>query len=606
VKRFLTGLCATAALLAAAAQVHAACGDLNNDGSRTLADLNILADCADGTCPGTISPGPLCGTGNLIDCADIFGDNDVSVGAALTADLGALGQSLAGLTPVYDLCEGPGAEIACGGGTVTFGSPAPRTITASETWPADCIVKLGGTVFVSTPMGGPTTVLKIESGSTVKGVPGTTTANPAVLIVLPGARVDWQGTQTAPIVFTSDAAVGSRNKGDWGGVMINGRGPVNGPDCFFTTEGLATPFGGCIANDNSGIATFIRVEFAGLDFTANSELNLFTMNGIGSQTQFNFIHANNGDDDCHEWFGGTINQKNLVASACGDDAFDWQLGYTGSLQFGLYIQNGNETDTGRDSRGIEADNSEFDNAASPRSDPDMCNLTLIGGDRQMPQNDGSDSGVLLRRGTRGQLANLIVTAFDDNGTELRDVSTTQQACTDGNADGVPEALTNNTVIRNSVFFDNGGSPGGTEHPKDNDTTLDTTAGCDLNACVAANCACDTEAWYNLLVANHNVENPCGSNAVNPGVDNQYPAIDNSLCTGAGVPYPCCTGSMTGFCRSLGDYRPDPIADPLPFACGTINPLFSNPSYIGALNPAAACTATQCDWLSKPWIDFAID
>ena len=63
---------------------------------------------------------------------------------------------------------------------------------------------------------------------------------------------------------------------------------------------------------------------------------------------------------------------------------------------------GTLTDTGGDSRGIEADNSEFDQAAIPFSDPDFCNVTFIGGKNQPLANNGSDAGILLRRGTRAQ------------------------------------------------------------------------------------------------------------------------------------------------------------------------------------------------------------
>ncbi len=628
------GLGAGVALLIGSPVLGQVCGDLNNDSIRSLADLVLMNNCAQGSCPVNV-----CGDGNLLTCGDIFGDGDVSVGAAVTADLAALGQSLAGQTPVYDLCEGPGPAIACPGGTVTLGTPAPLTITSSQTWPASCTVKIGGTVFVDTPPGGPTTVLKVEAGSVVKGVPGTTTANPAALIVLAGdqtdvtangARVDFQGTPTNPIIFTSDAAAGSRSKGDWGGVMINGRGEVNGPGCKFQTEGLPTAFGGCRATDNSGVANFVRVEFAGLDFTANNELNLFTMNAIGSQTRFNNIQSHNGDDDCHEWFGGTSHHTNLVASACGDDGLDFQLGFTGSVQFALVMQNGQETDVGRDSRGIEGDNSEFDNNASPRSDPDFCNLTMIGGDRQAGANDGSDSGVLLRRGTRATLANLIVTGFDDSGAEIRDVSTTDQACNDADNNGIPEAIAN-LVIRNSLFFDNGSSSGGSEHPKDNDGTLDAASGCDSNACTAAGCNCDTEAWYSLLVNSFDVENPCGSNAIDPGISAQYPPVNGSCtgagtpfpcctgvdtgncdgnngCTGAATPFPCCTGAGTGSCTLQYDFFPAVLADPPAVNCNTINPLFANTNYIGAFNPAqaAACTSTNCGWLSAPWISFLVD
>jgi hypothetical protein len=556
-----------------AARAQSGCGDLNNDGNRTIIDAVLLSQCLanGGNCPA-VNPGPLCGTGRLLDCGDVFGDDNVSFGA-LTADLASLVNTLAGLATLFDACEGPGPKISCPGGTVTLPS---QTITSSQTWPADCSVRLGGSIFVETPSGRPTTVVTIEPGSTVRGVKGA--ADPPALIFLSGTRIDAQGTAAKPIVFTSDQAPGARGKGDWAGLVVNGRSTVNGPNCQFQGEGIPSPFGGCIENDSSGIASFMRVEYAGLDFTPNNELNVFTMNGIGSQTQFNFIQGHVGDDDCLEWFGGTSSHHHMVASGCGDDGFDYQLGSTTALQFGLMLQNGALTDTGRDSRGIEADNSEFNNNASPRSDVDFCNLTIVGGNNQPGANDGSDVGLLLRRGTRGQFANMIVTAFEDAGVELRDVATTQQACVDANNDGTPEDLTGNLIIRNTVFYNNGS--GGVEHAKNGDTLVNP---CDpTNAAFNPACNCNVPAWYNLLVQGHNVVNAQGSNAVNPGISDQFPAAN-----------------------ALYDGRPtNPGALPPAYPCSQINPGFQDVNYIGAFDPNAPCSGDQCGWLSKPWISFA--
>jgi hypothetical protein len=575
---------------------YAVCGDLNNDGSVNGADSAILGQCAVGACPALPAPG-VCGTGNVSDCGDIFAD-----GAVDGNDVDALNISITGGDPLYDICTGPGPDIACGGGTVTLGSPVPTAITSNQTWPANCEVIIGGTVTVETPMGMPTTVLRIAPGSIVKGATGTTTANPAALIFEPGTHIDAVGSPSTPIVFTSNAAVGSRTKGDWGGVVFNGKGTVNGPGCTFQSEGLPFEFGGCEADYNAGIAKFVRIQFAGLDFSANNELNLWTMNALGTQTAFDFIQASVGDDDCLEWFGGTSNHNHLIASGCADDGFDYQLGFTGSIQYGLQFQNGTLTDTtpSRDSRGIEGDNSEFDAAATPFSNPSMCNLTLIGGKNQPGANVGSDSGVLLRRGTRGQFANLIVEGYEDSCIELRDPATTQQACVDADLNGVPESLTGNLVVRNSVMYDCGDTAvPATEIAKSGDI-----AGCPtMNP---ADCPCtQTAQWYGLLP---NVVNADGvAPTVNPGISDLYPGIDNTGCTAAGMPYECCTGPNAGFCREIPDIRPSFTGTPpSAFNCTTINPLLENPGYLGAVNPVAACDATSCDWISKPWAEFAIE
>ncbi len=47
------------------------------------------------------------------------------------------------------------------------------------------------------------------------------------LIVKPGAKITAEGTAAKPIVFTSSAAKGARNYGDWGGIILLGKAPVN-------------------------------------------------------------------------------------------------------------------------------------------------------------------------------------------------------------------------------------------------------------------------------------------------------------------------------------------------------------------------------------------
>jgi hypothetical protein len=592
-------------------QAAAACGDLNVDGNINGTDLAILNQCSAGSCPTLPAPG-VCGTGDPLDCGNVVDEVGPAVIDAVDED--ALRIHITGGDPLFDLCEGPGPEIDCPGNAVTIGDP-PLAVTGNQTWPADCAITIDGLVTVE----GAGTVLTIEAGTVIRGDGTLGLANPAALVFEQGTRIDAVGSAAAPIVFTSVKAPGSRGKGDWGGVMFNGRGTVNTGGCTWFSEGVAFPFGGCQADYNGGRARFVRVEMGGLDFSFNNELNLWTMNALGTQTEFAFIMAVNGDDDCFEWFGGTLAQHHLVAAACGDDAFDWQLGFTGSLQYGLYLQSGQQTDTGGESRGVEADNSEFDQDGTPISNPELCNLTLVGGANQPGANSGSDSGILLRRGTYGQIANALVTAFADSGVELRDVSTTDGACVDGDADGSPESLTGNLIVRHSILADCGS--GGTEMAKNGDTldaddaTQAETGPCDTGA--APGCACDSESWYAHLVSGFSVANANGVAATvdfdNAAADlEQYPADDNTQCTAAGVPSTCCTGAGTGTCRALWDARHVITlgAAPAAFDCKSLNPTFASTAHLGGVNPAAACTTTgagaQCDWLEKPWTEFNIN
>src|SRR5262245_33088708 len=144
-KPTLVGL-VIAAAVALSAGIAAAqnCGDFNNNGSVDLGDVAICTACAGGTCPTTISPGPLCGTGALNDaCADVFDDNDFS-GPELSVDCTILGREAAGLETVWGLCHGPAGAPNVAGcpGVTTLGSLlGSTTINTSRTIPTGCTVE---------------------------------------------------------------------------------------------------------------------------------------------------------------------------------------------------------------------------------------------------------------------------------------------------------------------------------------------------------------------------------------------------------------------------------------------------------------------------------
>jgi hypothetical protein len=584
-KSLLTGVALAATALTPSVSLGQLCGDINNDGSVTVADGVLLANCAAGagSCPAAVTE---CGNDNLLTCGDVFGDGSVAFPAALLADVDALIRTLTGQPTLYQPCQGPATipDLAGCPGTVTLNS---QTLTTSQTWPAGCTVKLNGTVFVADGV-----TLRLEPGAVVQGI--KTAPEPPALIFLTGSKIDAQGTPAAPIVFTSDQPAGTRDKGDWAGVMFNGKGIVNDPpipgqDCLNQAEGIPTAYGGCDSSDSSGVARYVRVEYCGLDFTPNNELNVWTMNAIGANTDFNFIQAHAGGDDCHEWFGGNAAHTNMVATACGDDGLDFQLGWQGSLQFGLMVQSGVLTDSPpiRDSRGIEGDNNEFGNdllglTGTLRSNGDMCNITVVGGGFQSGANDGSDSGVLLRRGTAGDLMNWISVGFGDAGFEIRDTATAVQLCE------------STTVLRVDDTCANDNSDcTGAGAPCTCCTGLDTgfceTALLPQNGAIFGNATayksvgtCGTPAQLSALLAAENV-----TTAVDPGIPfTVYPAAGD-----------------------LFDARAD-VGTGTPGDCATLNPRFITTGYLGALDPSASCTTAgpgaACDWLTQPWISFDLN
>ena len=283
------------------------------------------------------------------------------------------------------------------------------SISGTENWTNNFYYVLRGAVFV--PAG---STLNIQAGTRVIGESGSV----GTLIVLRGGRLNAIGTREQPIVFTSDQPVGSRDRGDWGGLIINGRAPVNIEGGEGVGEADTGVYGGSDPNDNSGSLRYVRVEFAGVEFSPDNELNGIAFQGVGRGGSYEFVQVHMNRDDAFEWFGGTADIKYAVASNAADDSFDWTFGWTGRAQYVVIRQRGDDADNA-----IEADNNEFNNNLLPRSNPQVYNLTICGdpgGLASEVQRAGN-----LRRGTAFTLRNFLITGMRQ-GFQIGDANTTSQ------------------------------------------------------------------------------------------------------------------------------------------------------------------------------------
>jgi hypothetical protein len=323
-------------------------------------------------------------------------------------------------------------------------------IESSRTLTNDKAYRLSGIVYVKN-----NAVLTIEPGTFVLGQPGS--QPPSALIVTRDGKIMARGTKSRPIVMTSSQPFGQRNRGDWGGLVMLGRAPINvGANATggnnqageFFIEGLPgnpdSVYGGSDATHDCGTLTYVRVEYAGSTLSPNNELNSFTWGGCGSGTVAENLQAIYGFDDSFEWFGGTASAKYLVGGLGADDYVDFQLGWVGKLQFGLFYQSPDE----RGNRGIEGDNSEYNQSATPLSNPQLYNMTFIGS-RNPGADEANAPGIYLRRGAAGLVNNTLVMDFNSSGLFV-DGTTTQAQIDNGNTkmDGV--LFWNNNVGTNGA------------------------------------------------------------------------------------------------------------------------------------------------------------
>ncbi len=260
---------------------------------------------------------------------------------------------------------------------------------------------LSGGVFIGDDIS-PTT-LTIDPGTTIYGE----SATDGMLVIRRNSQILANGTADAPVVLTSSKTPGTRARGDWGGLVINGNAPINSCEvqpCEAFGEGGTGYYGGDDAMDDSGSLTYVRVEFAGTLISPDNELNGIAFQGVGAGTTVDHIQVHMNADDGVEFFGGAAEVKHVLVTGAGDDSLDWTDGWSGKAQHVVLQQYADAGD-----QGIEADNNAENNDASPRSYPTLSNITIIGS----PDASSSDLGILLREGTAADIRNALVLGMND-------------------------------------------------------------------------------------------------------------------------------------------------------------------------------------------------
>ncbi|AYN06166.1 MULTISPECIES: hypothetical protein [unclassified Flavobacterium] len=246
--------------------------------------------------------------------------------------------------------------------------------------------------------------LTIPAGTVIQGTGGTK----AYIAIAQGGKINVNGTAAKPVVMTSGLT--TKGAGDWGGLVICGRAPINrvtGGASTAQSEVADLTYGGTISNDNSGSIKFLRIEYAGAAYNTEKEFNGLSFFGVGSGTVVENVQAFHGADDGFEFFGGSVNTTNLIAIGNEDDQFDWTEGWNG--------KNTNwygKLNFGKGNRGIEADNFELGFANTPIANPTITNITLVGpGSTADATIYTENQAIKLRRGTKGLISNVVLSGW---------------------------------------------------------------------------------------------------------------------------------------------------------------------------------------------------
>jgi hypothetical protein len=227
-----------------------------------------------------------------------------------------------------------------------------QNITTNTTWTNEYVYQLSGRISVTNGA-----ILTIEPGTIIKGQEGTG-ANASALVISRGSKIIAEGTPTEPIIFTTVADeitvddvkngvfespnLNETINGLWGGLIILGNAPISasndvGNVSQVQIEGIPTSdqtglYGGNDSNDSSGSLKYVSIRHGGANIGSGNEINGLTLGGVGNGTIIENIEIIANQDDGIEWFGGTVNVKNVVVWNSGDDAIDTDQSWGGTLE----------------------------------------------------------------------------------------------------------------------------------------------------------------------------------------------------------------------------------------------------------------------------------
>jgi hypothetical protein len=298
--------------------------------------------------------------------------------------------------------------------TITGNITTTTTLTSDKEW------TLKGYVYVKEGA-----TLIIQAGTIIK----SDIAEKGALIIERGGKIIAEGTASKPIIFTSGKIAGERSPGDWGGIVILGKAKTNRASEPTIEGGVGRPFGGNDDGDNSGILKYVRIEYAGIAALPNSEINALTLGGVGSGTVIENVQTVYANDDAFEFFGGTVNAKNLYAFATADDDFDFDFGYTGTVINGIAKRDPLFVDNGDAGNGVECDNDGVGSPAQPFTHPKLIGMVLVGPNNQTALAN-HNLGLRFRRATQFTVKNSVIYGWMKGGLSLES-NETAQAVKDG-------------------------------------------------------------------------------------------------------------------------------------------------------------------------------
>ncbi|MEC3908719.1 hypothetical protein VOI54_16955 [Tamlana sp. 2201CG12-4] len=183
---------------------------------------------------------------------------------------------------------------------------------------------LVGSVFVANGA-----VLTIEPGTVIIG----DYKSKGSLTISKGSAINANGTETDPIVFTSNRSV--KRAGDWGGIIILGEAATNkfgnGSVASFHEQlnpanYANTNFGGDNPDSNSGLMRYVRIEYAGNRIKSAGHFNGLLLAGVGRETVLENIMVSYSAGNSVQIWGGNVNLNRMISYRSNNNDFKFNYG----------------------------------------------------------------------------------------------------------------------------------------------------------------------------------------------------------------------------------------------------------------------------------------
>ena len=237
-----------------------------------------------------------------------------------------------------------------------------ENITSNTTWKGGEVYELADRISVTNGA-----TLTIEPGAVIKGQAGRGANSTALVIAIDG-KIDAVGTPEKPIIFTSVADeiepgqtqspnLDPNQNGLWGGVVVLGDAPISAREDNISFEGIPAEdetgfYGGSNPNHNAGEIQYISIRHGGSNIGEGNEINGLTLAGVGKETTVKNVEIIANQDDGLECFGGNVDVSNVLVWNQGDDAYDMDQAYKGTIDNVIAIK-GSESDHGLELDGPE-------------------------------------------------------------------------------------------------------------------------------------------------------------------------------------------------------------------------------------------------------------